>query len=199
MEPARLTREQARRLVDDVCAYGGAPLATIDRWLSYGDTLAFYAEPDEDGRVQRRVQHFTAAYRPSQCHEGMRLVATYAGASLSAAPPSQDHPLGVETGAQHPEHAADQALKSAALAAEQALQSAALRAGADEEEAAFLARMGVDAAWITGPIREAIPFLAAAEFHGLGGEYIKDLLEGSGGDPEQAWELWAQKTEAYEG
>lgn len=186
VKPKKLGRGQARRLVEDVWrAYGEVPWATIDGWLARGATLAFYETLDGDGRVQRRVQHFGPAYLVQECHEDMRLVATFAGVPLSTARPSQEHPLGVETGAQDPDEASVRARSTY-------LRSEALRAGASEEEAALLVSMGVDAGWISGPVREAIPFLDAANFHTLELGYIEALLNESRGKPYQAWELWGR-------
>lgn len=66
-------------------------------------------------------------------------------------------------------------------------------AGLSQEQAAVFAELGVEPSIIAGDLTEALPFLQAANYHGLDSAEVKALLEQAKGDPYRAWELWSEE------
>lgn len=68
-------------------------------------------------------------------------------------------------------------------------------AGLTPDQAALFESFGVEPEMVAGPLTDAIPFLRAAAYHDLDGNYVQGLLEESQGDAEAARELWAREEE----
>lgn len=65
--------------------------------------------------------------------------------------------------------------------------------GCTEHEADVLVSAGVDPAVVGSGARDAVPFVEAALYHDLFD--INGLLATHGGDPDAAWQAWADEEE----
>lgn len=67
--------------------------------------------------------------------------------------------------------------------------------GCTEREAHVLISAGVDPAVVGSRARDAVPFVEAAHYHDLD---INGRLASHGGDPDAAWQAWADEEESSE-
>lgn len=70
--------------------------------------------------------------------------------------------------------------------------------GLDPAEAHIVATLGVDPDLVTGDLADAMPFLRAADHHGLDPDTIEGYLDVSKGDSQEAWEIWAEDEQERE-
>jgi hypothetical protein len=69
----------------------------------------------------------------------------------------------------------------------------AKEAGLSDDQARLFAEFGVAPTDVAGDPVDALPFLQAADHHGLDSAYVTYLLEQAEGDPDRAWELWSEE------
>ena len=74
-----------------------------------------------------------------------------------------------------------------------ALYAAGLACGASESLARQAAELGIHPDMVTGGLEAGEAFIGAASFHDV--EYAAGLLEAAKGDPQLAWEMWADSEE----
>lgn len=73
-----------------------------------------------------------------------------------------------------------------------------LEAGLTESQAKLYETLNVSPNLVAGEILDAMPFLEAADHHGLDADYVQSLLEEAEGDPDRAWEIWGENENEVE-
>ena len=70
-----------------------------------------------------------------------------------------------------------------------------LKKGLDEQEAEILVRNGISRKAAGSAPSSVVPFVTSAEYHWL--ELINERLLEANGDPDLAWERWADEERAH--